>query len=141
MDGQDKGLNVSALLKEYRRIRPVVSVLDELIALYVYLDSGVEEDRLKWLFLRLARERKKYQEKGIPQEQWPKILQGDDWEKRLLKDGRFALLGTTVSPGFEFADYESGRRDELVRFYPDFRDLIIALTKPPTISPPPTAED
>jgi len=60
---------------------------------------------------------------------------------RLLKDGRFALLGTTVSPGFEFADYESGSRDELVRFYPDFRDLIIALTKPPTISPPPTAED
>ena len=48
---------------------------------------------------------------------------------RLLKDGRFALLGTTVSPGFEFADYESGRRDELVRSYPQFRDLIVALTK------------
>ena len=48
---------------------------------------------------------------------------------RLLKDGKFALLGTTVSPGFEFADYESGRREELVSSYPRFRDLIVALTK------------
>jgi len=48
---------------------------------------------------------------------------------KLLKDGKFALLGTTVSPGFEFADYESGRRDELVKSYPKFRELIIALTK------------
>ena len=52
------------------------------------------------------------------------------WQgSRLLKDGRFALLGTTVSPGFEFADYESGLRDELVKSYPQFRDLIIALTR------------
>ena len=48
---------------------------------------------------------------------------------RLLNGGKFALLGTTVSPGFEFADYESGRRDELVKSYPKFRDLITALTK------------
>ena len=48
---------------------------------------------------------------------------------RLFKDGKFALLGTTVSPGFEFADYESGHRDELVKSYPKFRELIIALTK------------
>jgi predicted cupin superfamily sugar epimerase len=48
---------------------------------------------------------------------------------RLSKGGRFALLGTTVSPGFEFTDYESGRRDELVKFYPGFRDFIVALTK------------
>jgi predicted cupin superfamily sugar epimerase len=48
---------------------------------------------------------------------------------RLLKGGKFALLGTTVSPGFEFADYESGHRDELIKSYPQFRELIIALTK------------
>jgi predicted cupin superfamily sugar epimerase len=48
---------------------------------------------------------------------------------RLIKDEKFALLGTTVSPGFEFADYESGHRDELVKSYPEFRELIIALTK------------
>jgi predicted cupin superfamily sugar epimerase len=48
---------------------------------------------------------------------------------RLFKNGKFALLGASVSPGFEFADYESGRRDELVKSYPKFRGLIIALSK------------
>jgi hypothetical protein len=48
---------------------------------------------------------------------------------RLYKNGRFALLGATVSPGFEFADYESGERDELINSYPQFRERIIALTK------------
>ncbi len=48
---------------------------------------------------------------------------------RLVPGGRFALLGTTVSPGFEFEDYESGERELLVDTYPQFKDLIIALTK------------
>lgn len=48
---------------------------------------------------------------------------------KLLKGGKYALLGTTVSPGFELADYEFGRRDELVKSYPKFQELIIALTK------------
>ena len=53
------------------------------------------------------------------------------WQGARLRPGRsFALLGTTVSPGFEYEDYETGQRDSLVRTYPDFRDLIIALTKP-----------
>jgi predicted cupin superfamily sugar epimerase len=46
-----------------------------------------------------------------------------------MKNGKFALLGTTVSPGFELIDYESGRRDDLIKAYPQFQDLIIALTK------------
>jgi len=48
---------------------------------------------------------------------------------RLLKGGKFALLGTTVSPGFELIDYESGHSNELVKSYPQYRDWIIALTK------------
>lgn len=53
------------------------------------------------------------------------------WQgSRLCPGGRFALLGTTMSPGFEFSDYESGQRDVLVASYPDFRDLIVALTLP-----------
>ncbi|MGZ3493244.1 MAG: cupin domain-containing protein [Thermodesulfobacteriota bacterium] len=47
---------------------------------------------------------------------------------RLYKNGRFALLGATVSPGFEFADYESGKRHELVASYPRFQDVITSLT-------------
>jgi hypothetical protein len=43
--------------------------------------------------------------------------------------GRFALLGCTVSPGFEYADYESGSRKLLCEGYPEHRDLICALTR------------
>jgi hypothetical protein len=46
----------------------------------------------------------------------------------LLPGGRFALLGTTVTPGFEFADYEAGQRSFLINAYPHFRDSIISLT-------------
>ena len=50
------------------------------------------------------------------------------WQgSRLLSGGRFALLGTTVSPGFEFSDYEAGQGDVLVDSYPQFSDLIQAL--------------
>ena len=51
---------------------------------------------------------------------------------RLLREGNFALFGTTVAPGFEFADYESGQRDALIKSYPKFEDLIISLTKEQT---------
>ena len=51
------------------------------------------------------------------------------WQgSRLRSGGRFALLGTTVSPGFEYADYETGRRAELIEAYPQFHDRIVALT-------------
>ncbi len=42
--------------------------------------------------------------------------------------GEFTLLGTTVAPGFEYADYESGNRAELIRQFPAFADLICKLT-------------
>ena len=48
---------------------------------------------------------------------------------RLRNGGRLALLGTTVCPGFEFADYESGQRDELSKSYWQFREWISALTR------------
>jgi len=51
------------------------------------------------------------------------------WQgSRLAGNGKFALLGCTVSPGFDFADFESGSRELLSRSYPQFRDMIYALT-------------
>ena len=47
---------------------------------------------------------------------------------RLVPGGRFALLGCTVSPGFDFADYEHGSRAELTRQYPACAEAIAALT-------------
>jgi hypothetical protein len=47
---------------------------------------------------------------------------------RLAAGGKFALLGCTVSPGFEYADYESGSRQHLCELHPAYRDMIWALT-------------
>lgn len=38
--------------------------------------------------------------------------------------GGYALVGCTVSPGFDFADFEMGNRDDLVKQYPDHQELI-----------------
>ena len=53
------------------------------------------------------------------------------WQgSRLAPGGEngFALLGTTVAPGFDYADYERGDRSELAASYPNFAELIEALT-------------
>ncbi len=41
----------------------------------------------------------------------------------------WALLGCTVSPGFEFADYQSALRADLIARWPAEADLITALTR------------
>jgi predicted cupin superfamily sugar epimerase len=41
----------------------------------------------------------------------------------------FALVGCTVAPGFDFEDFEMGKREELVRIYPQHRELIERLTR------------
>lgn len=48
---------------------------------------------------------------------------------RLVPGGRLALLGCTVAPGFDHADYEQGRREDLLRSHPAFRDRILSLTR------------
>nr|MBI3613046.1 cupin domain-containing protein [Nitrospirota bacterium] len=54
------------------------------------------------------------------------------WQgSRLRPRGRWALLGTTMAPGFDFADFEAGGREPLLRAYPQFEELILALTKTP----------
>jgi len=51
------------------------------------------------------------------------------WQGCLLNEGgKFALLGCTIAPGFEFADYQSANRKELVEKYPDQKELILKLT-------------
>jgi predicted cupin superfamily sugar epimerase len=47
---------------------------------------------------------------------------------RVAAGGQWALMGCTVSPGFEFADFELGGREELLAKYPDFQTWIVALT-------------
>ena len=53
------------------------------------------------------------------------------WHGSFLGDGgRFALLGTTMAPGFDFSDYEPGDRASMIKKFPDRRKLIERLTKP-----------
>lgn len=47
------------------------------------------------------------------------IVRGQVWQAcRLVPGGQWALLGTTMSPGFDRADYEHGERESLIAQYP-----------------------
>jgi predicted cupin superfamily sugar epimerase len=51
------------------------------------------------------------------------------WQgSRLVAGGQWALLGCTVSPGFEYEDYDSVSRDELTARWPAFSEMIAGLT-------------
>lgn len=57
------------------------------------------------------------------------IVPANTWQgSRLIDGGQFALLGCTMSPGFDYADYQHGSRDELLRRYRTQSDRIRALT-------------
>lgn len=52
------------------------------------------------------------------------------WQgSRLVEGGTWALLGCTVSPGFEFEDYEAGDRVELTATWPRWGGMIAGLTR------------
>jgi uncharacterized protein len=52
------------------------------------------------------------------------------WQgSRLAPGGKFALMGTTMAPGFDPADYEVGDRDALTARYPGYAPLIAMLTR------------
>jgi len=48
---------------------------------------------------------------------------------RLVTGGKWALMGTTMAPAYTPEDYEQGERDKLITTYPDFAELIQALTR------------
>lgn len=47
----------------------------------------------------------------------------------LIEGGHFALMGTTMAPAFDFADFEVGSRAELLEKYGEHSELINRLTK------------
>jgi predicted cupin superfamily sugar epimerase len=58
------------------------------------------------------------------------VVERGVWQgSRLVEGGRWALLGCTVSPGFEFEDYEAGLREQLCAEWPEFVEKITALTQ------------
>ena len=58
------------------------------------------------------------------------VVPGGVWQgSRLIDGGEYALLGTTMAPGFDYADYETGARDELLSRHPAEAQRIRALTR------------
>jgi hypothetical protein len=58
------------------------------------------------------------------------VVERGVWQgSRLVKGGLWALLGCTVSPGFEFEDYEAGESAKLCAGWPEFAAEIAALTR------------
>ncbi len=57
------------------------------------------------------------------------VVPGGVWQGcRLTVGGHWALLGCTVAPGFDYADFETGDRRQLTASYPNYLDLIVRLT-------------
>lgn len=58
------------------------------------------------------------------------IVPAGVWQgTRLIGDGKVALLGCTVTPGFDYADYQSGNSAELVAHWPAQAERIRKLTR------------
>jgi uncharacterized protein len=75
---------------------------------------------------------------AIDNEKLSKIKMGKDWGEAAqvaikantwfaasLNDKKsYCLLGCTVSPGFDYLDWELGKRNELIKMYPQHRAII-----------------
>jgi predicted cupin superfamily sugar epimerase len=65
-------------------------------------------------------------DKGEPQVVVPShVWQGT----KLVEGGKWALLGCTVSPGFEFDDYMTGKRFDLLQKFPQHAETIRQFTR------------
>jgi predicted cupin superfamily sugar epimerase len=58
------------------------------------------------------------------------VVLGGIWQGcKLALGGKFALMGTTMSPGFNYADYETGDREQLIAQYPGAAESIRQYTR------------
>jgi uncharacterized protein len=53
------------------------------------------------------------------------VIPANVWFASSVKDGQgFGLVSCTVAPGFDFADFEMAKQDELLQEYPMFESVI-----------------
>ncbi|MFQ5788286.1 MAG: cupin domain-containing protein [Thermodesulfobacteriota bacterium] len=51
------------------------------------------------------------------------------WQgSHLVDGGSFALMGTTMAPGFDSSDFEGADKKYMIKRYPEYKDLILKLT-------------
>lgn len=57
------------------------------------------------------------------------VVKAGSWQgSQLVTGGEYAIMGTTMSPGYGAGDYEHAVREKLVSHYPEAKDLIEQLT-------------
>jgi hypothetical protein len=53
------------------------------------------------------------------------VVEAGSWFAASLQNTRsYCLVGCTVSPGFDYRDWELGNRSDLVRLYPKYKSII-----------------
>jgi hypothetical protein len=57
------------------------------------------------------------------------IIRNGTWFAAEVEDkSSYSLIGCTVAPGFDFADFELANGDSLVKIYPAYKDIILRLS-------------
>ncbi|HOE43255.1 MAG TPA: cupin domain-containing protein, partial [Rhodoferax sp.] len=58
------------------------------------------------------------------------VVRANTWfAARVAAGGEFALVGCSVAPGFDFADFELAQRIALMAEFPQHRHVIAGLTR------------
>jgi predicted cupin superfamily sugar epimerase len=64
------------------------------------------------------------------EQQFQCVIPAGNWFGSCLeRPNTYALVGCTVAPGFDFADFEMARRADLLNEYPRHKDVIESLTR------------
>jgi uncharacterized protein len=69
--------------------------------------------------------------RNLPEgEQLQYTVKANTWfASRVKEGGHFSLVGCTVSPGFDFTDFEMAERKMLLEKYPQHKNEILGLTR------------
>ncbi|WP_298533133.1 cupin domain-containing protein [uncultured Algibacter sp.] len=58
------------------------------------------------------------------------VVNAGDWfAAEVISSNAYTLLGCTVSPGFDFKDFELAERHSLTQLFPEHQDIILKLTR------------
>ena len=71
-----------------------------------------------------------YTHLGLDGEHFQALVRADWWFGATVDDPQsFSLVGCTVAPGFDFADFELARRDTIIELFPQHRAIIERLAR------------
>lgn len=58
------------------------------------------------------------------------VVKANTWfGSRVKQGGAYSLVGCTVSPGFDFNDFEMAKQDELIKEFPQHKKIIKEMTR------------